>query len=73
MTSEQISCLLEKQRTYYQSGVTIPVAFRIMQLKKLYSTVKKYETEINLALKADLGKSQYEGFMCKRSFFLRIF
>ena len=65
MTSEQISCLLEKQRTYYQSGVSIPVAFRIMQLKKLYSTVKKYETEINLALKADLGKSQYEGFMCE--------
>lgn len=65
MTSEQISSLLEKQRKYYKSGVTIPVQFRISQLKKLYSTIKKYENEINEALKADLGKSHYEGFMCE--------
>ena len=35
--------LLEKQREYYKSGSTIPVKFRIEQLKKLYATVKKYE------------------------------
>ena len=65
MTSEQISSLLEQQRKYYKSGVTIPVKFRVEQLKKLYATVKKYETEVNDALKADLGKSHYEGFMCE--------
>lgn len=65
MTSEQIQSLLEKQSAYYKSGETIPVKFRIEQLKKLYATVKKYETEINDALKADLGKSHYEGFMCE--------
>ncbi len=65
MTSEQISILLENQRKYYKSGVTIPVKFRIEQLKKLYATVKKYETEVNDALKSDLGKSHYEGFMCE--------
>lgn len=63
MTSEQISNLLQKQRTFYKSGATIPVGFRIEQLKKLYATVKKYETEVNDALKVDLGKSHYEGFM----------
>lgn len=65
MTSEQISSLLEKQRKYYKSGVTIPVKFRIEQLKKLYATIKKYETEVNDALTSDLGKSHYEGFMCE--------
>ena len=65
MTSEQISSLLEKQRKYYKSGVTIPVKFRIEQLKKLYATVKKYENEVNDALTSDLGKSHYEGFMCE--------
>ncbi len=65
MTNEQISSLLEKQRAYYNSGVTIPVKFRIEQLKKLYTTVKKYETEVNDALNSDLGKSHYEGFMCE--------
>ncbi len=65
MTSEQISSLLEKQRKYYKSGATIPVKFRIEQLKKLYATVKKYENEVNDALTSDLGKSHYEGFMCE--------
>ena len=65
MTGEQIKNLLEKQRAYYKSGVTVPVKFRIEQLKKLYAAVKKYRNEINDALKADLGKSHYEGFMCE--------
>ena len=65
MTSEQINALLDKQRKYYKSGVTIPVKFRIEQLKKLYSTVKKYQNDVNDALQADLGKSHFEGFMCE--------
>ena len=65
MTSREIQSLLEKQRAYYRSGVTIPVKFRIQQLKKLYAVTEKYQNEINDALKADLGKSHYEGFMCE--------
>ena len=65
MTSQEIQSLLEKQRKFYKSGATIPVSFRIEQLKKLYATVKKYENEVNDALTADLGKSHYEGFMCE--------
>ena len=65
MTGEQISNLLEKQRKYYKTGVTIPVKFRIEQLKKLYATIKKYQTEVNDALTSDLGKSHFEGFMCE--------
>ena len=65
MTSQEIQILLEKQRAYYRSGATIPVKFRIEQLRKLYAAVKKYQTEINDALKSDLGKSHYEGFMCE--------
>ena len=65
MTSEEIKDLLNKQRKFYKSGATIPVDFRIKQLKKLYATVKKYQTEVNDALTADLGKSHFEGFMCE--------
>ena len=65
MTSEEIQSLLEKQRAYYRSGATIPVKFRVDQLRKLYETVKKHQNEINDALKSDLGKSHYEGFMCE--------
>lgn len=65
MTSEQVKSLLDRQRAYYKSGATVPVGFRIAQLKKLYAAIKKYETQVNDALKADLGKSHYEGFMCE--------
>ena len=65
MTGAEIQTLLGKQREYYKSGATISVKFRIEQLKKLYAAVKKYETEVNDALSADLGKSHYEGFMCE--------
>jgi len=65
MTREEIENLLVRQRTLYSSGTTIPVDFRIKQLKKLYSAVKKYQSEINDALREDLGKSHYEGFMCE--------
>ncbi len=60
-----ISQILDKQRNYFQSGATLPVSFRIEMLKKLRTTILKYEAEISQALKADLGKSDYEGFMCE--------
>ena len=65
MTNKEIQDLLEGQRKYFGSGATIPVKFRIEQLKKLYAAIKKYENEINEALTQDLGKSSYEGFMCE--------
>ncbi len=65
MTGEEINSLLDGQRKYYRSGVTISVKFRIQQLKRLYAAVKKHENEINEALRSDLGKSQYEAFMCE--------
>ena len=70
MTNEQISLLVDKQREFYKSGVTIPVEFRISQLKLLYKTIKKYEDEINEALRQDLGKSYFEGFMCETGLIL---
>ena len=43
----------------------MPVDFRIKALKKLYETVRKYEAEIARALKKDLGKSDFESFLCE--------
>ena len=65
MTANEMQALLDRQRAFYRSGATLPVKFRIEQLKKLYGAVKKYEGEICDALRADLGKSRYEGFMCE--------
>ena len=65
MSCKTIESILENQRAYFQSGATLSVDFRIKMLNKLYQTVKKYETEIEEALTKDLGKSEFEGFMCE--------
>jgi len=65
MTHEEIRLLLQRQKAFFRSGQTLPVAFRLEQLKKLYAAVKKYEADILSALHSDLGKSGYEGFMCE--------
>lgn len=60
-----IDQILESQRKYFQSGATLLVDFRIKTLKKLYSAIKTHENEILQALTTDLGKSDFEGFMCE--------
>lgn len=56
---------LNSQRVYFQSGETVPVNFRKKMLIKLYNEIKTRESDIILALKEDLGKSDFEGFMCE--------
>jgi len=57
--------ILEKQRQFFVSGATLDVDFRISKLKLLKDTIKQYEQEIAAALKQDLGKSEFESFMCE--------
>ena len=61
----QIEELVQRQRAYFQSGATLPVAFRIQQLQALYDALQKYEPDLCRALTEDLGKSDFEGFMCE--------
>ena len=65
MTAQRIDEILAKQRAFFQSGATLPVEWRIQMLKKLYAAIETHESEITDALTADLGKSEFEGFMCE--------
>lgn len=65
MNPGEIQQVLASQRAYFQMGATLPVAFRIAMLKRLYAAVQSRRDEILAALTADLGKSDYEGFMCE--------
>ncbi len=53
---------LLKLRSYYETSITRPYAFRIEQLKKLKAAIIKYEKEIEAALYADLKKSPEESY-----------
>ncbi len=65
MDTKQIDLLLEHQRAFFQTGATLSVSFRKEMLRKLYTAVERYESRIHEALKADLGKSAFEGYMCE--------
>lgn len=65
MTKEQISAVVEKQRNYFNVGVTLPVEQRISALKKLKKAITDNEAAIVEALFADLGKSSTESYMCE--------
>ncbi|MEQ8524088.1 aldehyde dehydrogenase [Gracilimonas sp.] len=52
--------LLERQRTYFKSGATKSVEFRIHQLKTLKKLLKEHEDEFNQAVYKDFKKPELE-------------
>ncbi len=65
MDSSKIKNVVNQQRKFFQTGATLPVKFRIEALKKLKANILANEKEIAAAIKADLGKSETEAFMCE--------
>ncbi len=65
MTEQEIRQLLTRQRAFYRTGATIPVDFRLAQLRRLQAEIKSREADIAAALRSDLGKSPCEGYMCE--------
>ena len=59
------SAALERQKGYFQSGATLAPARRIEALKALYTAIERAETDIFEALEADLGKGEFESYMCE--------
>lgn len=55
--------LLKKQRAYFRSGATRPVAFRKEMLRKLAAAIREYEAAINRAMKTDMNKAPQEVYM----------
>ena len=65
MTPEEIKEIVTSQRNFFQTGKTLQVNYRMQALKKLKVCIEQYESEIAEALKKDLGKSNFEGYMCE--------
>ena len=55
--------IIHKQKTFFQSGQTLPLTVRLIVLDKLQSAIRAMQDEILAALQADLGKSSFEGYM----------
>ncbi|XP_036409234.1 aldehyde dehydrogenase family 3 member B1 isoform X1 [Megalops cyprinoides] len=54
------SVVIDRLRTSFRSGVTVPESFRLAQLEALFSLIKENETQILQALHQDLAKPKFE-------------
>ena len=65
MWNEQsIKELVQSQRDFFASGVTLDIKWRKKQLKALKNAVISHEKEIAQALYEDLGRSEEEAYFC---------
>lgn len=62
MSNDTMSSLIQKQKHFYKSGITRPLAYRLEQLKKLRDALTANEKRIIEALNNDLNKSEFEAF-----------
>lgn len=65
MNETEIKSIVRKQRDFFYSGKTLDIAYRKNAIKKLRSYIQKNEKRINEAIKKDLGKSNFESYMCE--------
>lgn len=65
MNETTIKDLVQKQRTFFLTGTTLDINYRIHALKKLQQALQTHQDAINQALQSDLGKSAFEGYMCE--------
>lgn len=70
MDQAQIKNLLDSQRTYFLSGATLDVDFRIEQLLKLKASFVKYEPQIIEAVKKDMGRNEMETYLIELNWVL---
>ena len=65
MEAEEIKRIVERQRSWFDSGATLDLSMRAKALAKLKTTIRLHEQEIQEALCADLGKGRFESYMCE--------
>ena len=63
-TEGKIREIVAAQRRFFRSGETLPVRWRIKQLKRLKAAVLAHEKEFEDALAEDLGRSAVEAYLC---------
>lgn len=61
-SADDVQKIVDRLSAYFQSGVTLPVDFRMLQLKRMQAYLRAHEREALEALHADLGKSEAEAY-----------
>ena len=63
-SEDEIRKIVAAQRRFFRTGETLPVKWRIQQLKRLKAAVIAHTDEFSAALAEDLGRSEVEAYLC---------
>ena len=63
-SEESIRDIVAAQRRFFRTGETLPISWRIKQLKRLKKAVLAHQDELIAALREDLGRSELEAYLC---------
>ena len=63
-SEESIREIVVAQRRFFRTGETLPIKWRIKQLKRLKEAVLAHQDELIGALREDLGRSEMEAYLC---------
>lgn len=64
MGNTDIYDIVNQQRIFFRTGESLNIKWRIKQLKKLKDSIRCHESEIEQALKDDLGRTETEAYLC---------
>ena len=67
----EIQTIIEKQKQFFESGVTLDVNFRLDTLKRLKAVMIKHEADVYEALKADFNKPVFETYASENGLVLQ--
>ena len=70
MNISQFEKVFSAQRSYFATGATRSLEFRIKMLKRLSCSIQEYEPALFRALKLDLGKPEFEAYASEIGFVL---
>ncbi len=65
MNKTQIKEIISRQRTFFYTGATLDISFRLDALRRLKTCIQVHKEDISRAVQADLGKSAFESYMCE--------
>ena len=61
----EIEQIVNRQREYFATGKTRPVAARLAALRRLQANIRAQEKQLQAAMKQDLNKSGFESYMAE--------
>lgn len=59
---DYIQKIIVEQRDFFKTNITLDIDYRLNSLIKLKNIIEERESDISTALKADLGKSEFESY-----------